>query len=312
MLLQIEDLTVEYQSERGKILAVDGVSLSVNSGNLLSVVGESGCGKSTLAYSIIRLSPGKVKKGKIIFNGKDLLSLNKKEIRQLRGKDISMVFQDPMTSLDPLEKIGTQMVETILAHEKISKTEALNRVQELLNIVGIPEDRINSYPHQLSGGQRQRIIIAMAISLNPKLLIADEPTTALDVIVQDKILEIFKELTSRNISIILITHDLPLAVERSDFIAVMYAGWLMEFGRAKDVAASPLHPYTQGLIDSVPDLWVDRKIKPLKGFPPDLANPPSGCRFHPRCPKAMEICSRKIPPNVEVNNRMVRCFLYGN
>jgi peptide/nickel transport system ATP-binding protein len=310
MLLRIEDLVVEYTSERGKVRAVDGVSLNVEKGKLVSIVGESGCGKSTLAYSIIRLSPGKVIRGKILFEGKDLTQLSDKQMREIRGKEISMIFQDPMTSLDPLEKIGTQIVETIKAHENVKKEEALLRAKELLKKVGIPEDRVYSYPHQLSGGQRQRVMIAMAIALNPKLLIADEPTTALDVIVQEKILEILGELKNQGMGIILITHDLALAVEKSDFVAVMYAGWLVEFASAKEIVENPLHPYTQGLINSIPDLWIDRPPKPLKGFPPDLTNPPSGCRFHLRCEKAMPKCKKEVPPCIKIGNRMVRCFLY--
>jgi len=311
MLLRIENLKTYFESKRGVVKAVDGVSFTVNRGEFVSVVGESGCGKSTLAYSIIRLinPPGKIVGGRIIFDGKDLLRLSEKEMRKIRGKEIGMIFQDPMTSLDPLEKIGDQMAETIMEHVKVSKKEALEIAGKMLEKVGLPANRINYYPHQLSGGQRQRVMIAMAISLNPKLLIADEPTTALDVIVQEKIMDILESMKKEGRTIILITHDFALASERSDKIAVMYAGWLVEFGKARDLVEDPLHPYSKALIDSVPDLWMDKKIKPIPGFPPDLANPPEGCRFRPRCPLADEKC-KKEPPAVDLEGRIVKCWHY--
>ena len=313
MLLQIKNLKTYYYSRKGILRAVDNVSLNVDSGELVGIVGESGCGKSTLAYSIIRLilPPGRILGGSILFNGKDLLKLSEKEMRKIRGKEIGMIFQDPMTSLDPLEKIGDQIVETIMEHEKVDKKTALERAKELLESVGLPADRVNYYPHQLSGGQRQRVMIALAVSLNPKLLIADEPTTALDVIVQEKIMDLLENLKKEGKAIILITHDLSLASERSDKIAVMYAGWLVEFGKTDDIVNDPLHPYTTGLINSVPDLWLDREIKPMPGYPPDLTNPPSGCRFHPRCPKATERCKHEEPPTFDVDGRLVKCWLYG-
>ncbi|ADB57162.1 ABC transporter ATP-binding protein [Archaeoglobus profundus] len=309
MLLRIENLKTYFESKRGVVKAVDGVSFNVNRGEFVSVVGESGCGKSTLAYSIIKLinPPGKIVGGRIIFDGRDLLRFSEKEMRKIRGKEIGMVFQDPMTSLDPLEKIGDQMAETIMEHTKVSKKEALEIAGRMLEKVGLPANRINYYPHQLSGGQRQRVMIAMAISLNPKLLIADEPTTALDVIVQEKIMDILESMKKEGRAIILITHDFALASERSDKIAVMYAGWLVEFGRARDLVEDPLHPYSKALIDSVPDLWIDKKIKPIPGFPPDLANPPEGCRFRPRCPLADEKCKRE-PPVVDLEGRIVKCW----
>jgi peptide/nickel transport system ATP-binding protein len=313
MLLQIKNLKTYYYSRKGVLKAVDNVSLNVDRGELVGVVGESGCGKSTLAYSIIRLilPPGKIVGGSILFEGKDLLKLSENEMRKVRGKEIGMVFQDPMTSLDPLEKIGDQIAETIMEHEKVDKKTALERAGQLLESVGLPADRINYYPHQLSGGQRQRVMIALAVSLNPKLLIADEPTTALDVIVQEKIMDLLEKLKRDGKAIILITHDLSLASERSDKIAVMYAGWLVEFGEASKLVNDPLHPYTMGLINSVPDLWLDREIKPMPGFPPDLTNPPSGCRFHPRCPKAKDVCKKLEPPMLDVDGRKVKCWLYG-
>ncbi len=313
MLLEISGLKTYFYTSRGVIRAVDDVSLSIDSGEFISIVGESGCGKSTLAYSVIRLieHPGKIVGGKIVFDGRDLLSLSEDEMRKIRGKDIGMVFQDPMTSLDPLEKIGDQIAETIMEHSKVSKKEALQIAAEMLEKVGLPADRINYYPHQLSGGQRQRVMIAMAVSLNPKLLIADEPTTALDVIVQEKIMDLLAGMKKEGRSVMLITHDFALASERSDRIAVMYAGWLVEFGKASDVANEPLHPYSRGLIDSVPDVWVDKDIKPLPGFPPDLANPPEGCRFRPRCPFANDKC-REEPPSFDLDGRIVKCWRYSD
>ncbi|XAT63970.1 ABC transporter ATP-binding protein [Geoglobus acetivorans] len=230
-------------------------------------------------------------------------------MRDLRGKEIGMVFQDPMTSLDPLERIGDQMIETILAHKDMDRNDARELAGDMLEKVGLPRNRLNYYPHQLSGGQRQRIMIAMAVMLNPKLLIADEPTTALDVIVQEKIMDLLDDLKSEGKAIMLITHDFALASERSDRIAVMYAGWLVEYGSAEKLVNEPLHPYSKGLIQSVPDLWIDREIKPLPGSPPDLSNPPEGCRFRPRCRFAKEVC-RKEPPSTVVDGRVVKCWLY--
>ena len=311
MLLEIKGLKTYFYTRRGVIRAVDNVSLSIDSGEFVSIVGESGCGKSTLAYSIVRLIdyPGRIVDGRIVFDGIDLLKLSEEEMRRIRGKEIGMIFQDPMTCLDPLEKIGDQIVETILEHKKISKKEALQIAAEMLEKVGLPRDRINYYPHQLSGGQRQRVMIAMAVCLNPKLLIADEPTTALDVIVQEKIMDLLSKMCKEGRAVILITHDFALASERSDKIAVMYAGWLVEFGKAEEIAKEPLHPYTKGLIDSVPDVWMDKEIKPLPGFPPDLANPPEGCRFRPRCPFAIDKCKEE-PPSFDLDGRIVKCWLY--
>ena len=311
MLLKIEDLVTLFHTKRGVVRAVDKVSLSMDKGDFLSVVGESGCGKSTLAYSIIRLvdPPGEIAGGRIYFDGRELLSLNEEEMRKVRGWDIGMVFQDPMTSLDPLEKIGDQIAETLMEHTDVTKKEAWQIAREMLEKVGLPGDRVDSYPHQLSGGQRQRVVIAMAVSLNPKLLIADEPTTALDVIVQEKIMDLLDEMRREGRAVILITHDFALAAERSERIAVMYAGWIVEMGNASKLTQEPLHPYTMGLIESVPDVWVDKKIKPLPGFPPDLVNPPKGCRFRPRCPLARDRC-REEPPTIELDDRVVKCWLY--
>ncbi len=310
-MLRIQNLRTHFFTRRGVVKAVDNVTMSVDEGEFVSIVGESGCGKSTLAYSVMRLidHPGKIVGGRIEFGGRDILELDESEMRSLRGKEIGMVFQDPMTSLDPLEKIGDQMAETIMEHENVSKEEAIRIAGKMLERVGLPSDRVNYYPHQLSGGQRQRVMIAMAVSLNPRLLIADEPTTALDVIVQEKIMDLLDEMRKEGRAIMLITHDFALAAERSNRIAVMYAGWIVEIGEGEKIARDPLHPYSKGLIESVPDVWVDKEIKPLPGMPPDLANPPKGCRFRPRCAFASKRCYDE-PPEFEVDGRVVKCWLY--
>ncbi len=311
-MIDIRDLVVEFKTSRGILRALDRINLKIGSGEFVGVVGESGCGKSTLAYSIMRLirSPGRIVSGSIVFEGRDLLKLSDEEMRKIRGKEISMVFQDPMTSLDPLERVGDQFVEMLVEHG-MDEDSAEVKAKETLEAVGLIRDVFYSYPHQLSGGQRQRVMIAMAVAMNPKLLIADEPTTALDVIVQEKIMDLLEDLKKGERSIMLITHDFSLAAERSDKIAVMYAGWLVEYGDAEKVVNDPLHPYSAGLISSVPDLWLDKDIKPLPGSPPDLVNPPEGCRFIDRCPKAMDICKRE-PKSFEVEGRIVKCWLHGD
>ncbi len=311
-LLEIKDLVVQYYTLSGVVNAVDKVSLSLEKGEWLSIVGESGCGKSTLAYSIIRLvpPPGKVDSGKILFKGRNLLEIEEKEFRKILGKEIGVVFQDPMTSLDPLRRIGDQLAEVYLVHDAAKdKKEALEKAGELLEKVGLTRDRLYSYPHQLSGGQRQRVAIAIAMALKPNLLIADEPTTALDVIVQENIMDLMTSFIKEGVSILFITHDIALAAERSDKIAVMYAGQLVEYGPVDKVVNDPQHPYTQGLLRSVPDLWGPKKIESIPGYPPDLRNPPPGCRFHPRCPYAMNKCRREKPPLIDLGDgHIVSCW----
>jgi len=313
-LLRIEDLKTYYFTRESVIKAVDGVSLNVRKGELLGLVGESGSGKSSLGLSIVRLvpPPGRIVGGKIMLDNVDILKLPEKELRKIRGKNIGMIFQDPLTSLDPLRRIEDQMIESILVHVKVDKEEAREIALKALERVGISPDRIKDYPHQLSGGMRQRVMIAMATMLNPDLLIADEPTTALDVIVQSRIMDLLSELKeSMRMAILLITHDLALVIERSDRVAVMYAGELCEVGSSEEISEDPLHPYTELLLQSIPDIEKPRmRLRFIPGNPPDMRNPPSGCRFHPRCPKAMDIC-KKIPPSpLMLNGRFVRCHLY--
>jgi len=313
VLLEISNIKIYYYTLTGIVKAVDNVSLTINENEWISIVGESGCGKSTLAYGVIRLipPPGKVVSGKIIFQGKDLLSMDREEFRKMLGKDIGMVFQDPMTSLDPLRKVGEQLAEVFMTHLKVDQKEALKYAGDLLEKVGLTRDRVNYYPHQLSGGQRQRVSIAIAMALRPKLLIADEPTTALDVIVQDTIMDLIESFKKEGTSILFITHDLALAAERSDRIAVMYAGKLVELGSVDQIIDNPRHPYTIGLLQSVPDLWGPRRIESISGYPPDLRTPPSGCRFHPRCKEKFEPCSKEEPPLIEIEpGHYVSCWLY--
>ncbi|MEM3578589.1 MAG: ABC transporter ATP-binding protein [Candidatus Bathyarchaeia archaeon] len=317
-LLTVEDLTVEYWTRRGKVRAVDNVSFSLGKAETLGVVGESGSGKSTLGLSLIRLvpPPGRIVKGHVWLEGKDLLKLRENEMRDVRGRKIAFVFQDPMTSLNPVKKVGAHFVELIRTHEpKISDEEALKRAEKLLKDVGIQPERINDYPHQLSGGMRQRVMIALAITLNPYIVVADEPTTALDVIVQAKILDLLKDIQNAYaMTLILITHDLSIALERCDKILVMYAGHMVERAHIKDIYKNPQHPYTRGLLKSIPNIELaEQKLEAIPGSPPDLLNLPKGCRFWPRCSSAMDKCRKTEPQLIETEpNHFVRCFLYGD
>ena len=319
MLLEVKNLGVYYYTLSGVVRGAENVSFSVKEGEWITFVGESGSGKSTVAHAVINLvpSPGKVVTGEVIFQGKNLLAMKPEELRKVRGKEISMVFQDPMTSLDPLRKVGDQIIEAMTVHG-VDEDEARERAKELLEKVNLPADRLDYYPHQLSGGQRQRISIAIAMAFNPKLLIADEPTTALDVIVQDAIMDLIDEMKAEGTSIYFVTHDISLAAERSDRIAVMYAGKLVEIGTTEQIIENPLHPYTRALVESVPDLWKESEVRAIPGYPPDLRDPPSGCRFHPRCAVFREkgelrgLCDVKEPGPVEVEpGHLVACHLYG-
>lgn len=315
VILDIRGLKVYYYTREGVVKAVDNVDFVMEKGETVGLVGESGSGKSTLGFSILKLvpPPGKIVDGKIIFDGIDLTKLDEKEMRKIRGKRISMVFQDPMTSLDPLMKIGDHLVETIMAHEEVTREEAEERAITLLRDVGIMPDRFNDYPHQFSGGMRQRVMIALALALNPDIVIADEPTSSLDVIVQFQILDLMERLKKQyNVGMIFISHDISVVAEISDRIALMYAGQIVEYADAIAFFEEHLHPYAELLLQSVPNIELsDQKLKYIPGMPPDLLHPPSGCRFHPRCPYADSICKEKDPPLVEVNRRhLVKCFRY--
>lgn len=302
-LLQVKDLKTYFYTDAGVVRAVDGVSYDLNEGETLGLVGESGCGKSVSALSILRLianPPGKIVGGDIFFEGRDLLKLQEEEIRDIRGNKIAMIFQEPMTSLNPVLTIGLQIGEALELHRKMNKKEAREEILRLLRMVGIPdpERRIDDYPHQFSGGMRQRVMIAMALSCNPKLLIADEPTTAVDVTIQAQLLEVVKELTTRlGTAVILITHNLGVVARHVNRMAVMYAGRIVEQGPATEVYAHPQHPYTIGLLASVPRLDKPRKerLVPIDGQPPNLISLPPGCSFMPRCSYRMEICSKERP-----------------
>ena len=313
IILYTDDLSVRYYTQRGAVKALDNIDFRLVKASLTGVVGESGCGKSTLGKSIIRVLPpyGRIMSGKIVFDGRDIVKLNEDEMRMIRGKEIGLVMQDPMTSLDPLMSIEDHMVETILEHSEVSKEEALKMAVEALAAVDIRREMLRSYPHQLSGGQRQRVAIALATVLKPKTLVADEPTTALDVIVQEKVMDLIEDLMSElSLTVMLITHDIALAAERANYIAVMYAGHLVEYGRVDQVIEDPQHPYTKLLLESVPDIANISMVKSIPGLPPDLVNPPSGCRFHPRCPYKIDICSKEEPKMLEVDKEhFVACWL---
>ena len=299
-ILEARDLKVYYHTRRGSVHAVDDVSFAVAPGETLGVVGETGCGKSTLGKAILGVLPPRTKvEGTLRFLDKDLLSLSREELRRIRGKDIGLIFQDPMTRLDPLFTIEQHFVETIRAHEDLSKKDARERARASLASMGIPESRLENYPHEFSGGMRQRIMIAMSLVMSPKLLIADEPTTSLDVIVEAQILEILEDLKrSYKMSLLLITHNLGIVAEVCDRVAVMYAGRIVEVGGVHDVFKSPIHPYTRGLLSSIIHLE-SKELSSIEGLPPDLITPPTGCRFHPRCAYAREICEKEDPANVE-------------
>ncbi len=317
-LLTIENLTVSFFTEQGQVRAVDEVSLAIGSGKTLALVGESGCGKSVTAMSILRLipdPPGKILSGRIEFEGTDILSVPVKQMRTIRGNRISMIFQEPMTSLNPVYSIGDQIVEAIELHRHVKSDQAWERAVETLRMVGIadPEQRVLEYPHQLSGGMRQRIMIAMALSCDPSLLIADEPTTALDVTIQAQILELLDDLREKTgMSILLITHDLGVVAEKADDVVVMYASKIAEKAPVEELFAEPLHPYTQGLLRSLPKLGERReRLEVIGGSVPDPLHFPTGCKFHPRCPigRDKEKCNKHEPPLREAApGRYVACW----
>ncbi|WP_200903154.1 ABC transporter ATP-binding protein [Desulfosporosinus acididurans] len=317
-LLEVENLSTSFYTYAGEVQSVSGVSFHVDEGEAVGIVGESGCGKSVTVQSIMRLipnPPGKIKNGQIRLAGRDLVRLPEKEMQKIRGKEIGMIFQDPMTSLNPVLTIGRQMTEVLQHHEGIGKNEALGRAAKYLTMVGIsnPERRLKQYPHEFSGGMRQRVMIAMALLCNPKLLIADEPTTALDVTIQAQILELMKDLKDKvNTSIILITHDLGVVAGLCSRIIVMYGGKIVEMGSTQDIFKDPRHPYTWGLLKSVPRLDASKRSKlvPIVGSPPDLLNPPKGCGFAARCPHAMKICETQPPAYTDLNEKhRAACWL---
>jgi len=314
-ILDVRNLSVQYNTRRGQINAVRHVSLQLTKGSTLGLVGESGSGKSTLGFSLIRLvpSPGRIVEGEVTFDGTSLLTQSDDAMRRLRGARISMIFQDPMTSLNPVKRIRDHFIELYKTHEpSVTKDDAIGKSVQLLDSLGIGGDRINDFPHQFSGGMRQRVMIGLALALNPKIVIADEPTTALDVIVEAQIIELLKKLKSEHqLTMILITHNIGIVAEMADTIGVMYAGQLVEVGPTRDIFDDPLHPYTKGLLESAPNITEpERSMKPVPGSPPDLASPPPGCKFHPRCPRVFEPCSLRDPQLLERKRRLVACHLY--
>lgn len=315
-LLSVRNLKTSFFTHVGEVKAVRGISFDVNEGEVLGIVGESGSGKSVTSLSIMGLLqyPGRVVDGEILLNGEDILTYSKNQMRRVRGKEIAMIFQDPMTSLNPVYTIGNQVMEMILEHEKMTKREARARAIEMLKLVGIPaaEKRIDSYPHEFSGGMRQRVMIALALSCNPKLLIADEPTTALDVTIQAQILNLIKKLNRQfGMTTMLITHDLGVVATVCDKVAVMYGGLIMEYGTADEIFYHPRHPYTMGLLGSIPhvDGGEKRRLIPIDGTPPDLINPPKGCPFSTRCKYCMNVCTQEQPPYFAEDKHRTMCWM---
>ena len=318
-LLRVEDLSVRFYMEKGFVDAVNHVSFGVKKGSAFGIVGESGSGKSVTALTVMGLlprPPARVESGRILFEGEDLLRKTGEEMRRYRGKKIAMIYQDPMSSLNPVLRVGFQIAETLIQHEGLPRQQAEQKAVELLEATGIPEPakRSRSFPHQLSGGMRQRVMIAMALATNPDILIADEPTTALDVITQAQIMELLKELQERRkMTVILITHELGIVAELCTDVVVMYAGHGMEFGSAKEIFGDPQHPYTKGLLSSITRIDTDvEKLPSIAGEIPDLSHPPPGCRFHPRCPYVFDRCRAEEPPAFDLGGeRFSKCWLSG-
>jgi peptide/nickel transport system ATP-binding protein/oligopeptide transport system ATP-binding protein len=320
-ILEVKNLSTHFATQPGIVRAVDGVDLTLNEGDTLGVVGESGCGKTMLALSIMRLVPapqGRIVSGSIMFGGLDLLSLREKEMQRVRGKDISMIFQEPMTSLNPVFRVGEQIAEVMRLHQGLSGKDALERAVGMLRLVGIssPEKRIRDYPHQMSGGMRQRVMIAIALACNPRLMLADEPTTALDVTIQAQIIDLITDLKDQvGASVVMITHDLGVIAEAARFVAVMYAGKVVEYSPVEDIFSTPLHPYTVGLLEAIPKMdgitGRDSYLKVIPGVVPDLHDRPRGCRFFDRCSHVMTICRQEEPELAEkASGHTVRCWQY--
>lgn len=318
-LLTIRDLTVSYPIPTGELIAVNGVNCNIRHGEIMGIVGESGSGKSTMAYTVMRLlrAPGRITEGSITFDGRDVLSFDKHELSSFRGGDVGMIFQDPMQCIDPSFTIGWQLVETLKSHKKISKAEARRRSIEMLSLVGInePEQMMRRYQHELSGGMRQRVMIAMTLLCSPKLLIADEPTTALDVTIQDMILQLLKELCRKNgMAMMFITHNFGIVAEMCDRVTVLYGGRVMEEGSVNDVFYSAAHPYTKGLLKAIPkaDLLSGERLIPIGGTAIDPLSPPTGCVFWPRCPQCMNICKKIVPgKTILTDEHSVNCWLHS-
>lgn len=316
MLLEVKNLQTEFTLKRGIVRAVDDVSFGIEKGEILALVGESGSGKSVTSLSVMGLiqEPGRVSGGQILFKDEDLTKMTSEQMQRIRGDQISMIFQEPMTSLNPVVRVKDQIMESIITHMKLSKKEALERTIEMLSLVGIPspEKRANDYPHQMSGGMRQRVMTAMALSCRPELLIADEPTTALDVTIQAQILDLLYGLREKlHMAVLLITHDLGVVAEAADRVIVMYCGKIVEEAKVADLFANPMHPYTVGLIESIPKIEEEKKrLYMIKGMVPNPLHMPKGCPFSDRCDKCMPVCRQKMPELAENDGHMVRCFLY--
>jgi peptide/nickel transport system ATP-binding protein len=315
-LLEIKDLTIHYETSEETVKAVNNVSLSIEEGKTLGLVGETGAGKSTTAYGILRVLPDRTsryKSGQILYDGKDILKMSHSEIRKIRGNRISMIFQDPMTALNPVIRVVDQIAEGLALHGSLSRAEAVIKANQMLETVGIPASRGSEYPHQFSGGMKQRVVIAMALACSPRLLLADEPTTALDVTIQAQVLEMMNNLKKEfSTAMLLITHDLGLVAESCDKVAIMYAGEIVESGSLEDIFDRPSHPYTIGLFNSIPSLDKSvRRLKPIGGLMPDPADLPDGCKFHNRCEKAEKRCKEHEPPSMEIEpGHFVKCLLY--
>ena len=314
-LLNIKDLSIEYTTEDGVVKAVNGINLDLKEGETLGLVGETGAGKTTTALGIMRLipnPPGKITGGSIEFEGRDLLALSEDDMRGIRGNKISMIFQDPMTSLNPVLSVGEQISEVILIHQDINTETAIDKAKEMLELVGIPGGRYNDYPHQFSGGMKQRVVIAIALACNPKLLIADEPTTALDVTIQAQVLDLMNNLKEKfKTAMLMITHDLGVVAQVCDKVAIMYGGEIIEYGKIEDIFESTKHPYTKGLFGSIPNLDSDAtRLSPIKGTMPDPTNLPSGCPFHPRCDRARNICFDRVPKHTNIDGHRIKCLMF--
>lgn len=317
-VLEIKDLVVHYETSDACVQAVNGISLSIDKKQTLGLVGETGAGKTTTAMSILNLvpnPPGKIKNGSVILNGTDMITADSATLEKIRGNDVAMIFQDPMTALNPVETVGDQIAEAVLLHNDCTKEEAMNRAKEMLNLVGIAESRAYDYPHQFSGGMKQRVVIAIALACSPSLLIADEPTTALDVTIQAQVLELMKGLIrDADMSMLMITHDLGVVAEVCDNVAVMYAGRIVEIGTTAEVFNNTKHPYTEGLFDSLPNLKQrGEELVPIQGLMPDPADLPEGCTFAPRCPYATEACTKAVPGLRHVDGtHYVACDAYND